>query len=134
MHIDIHGPPPENIPLVRRKFTHLTIFFLVLVFCSIILGVIGILYKTGYDDLVHNTAFVLFIGTGLCFVYFSEKLLKYRRLGPGQQKEVQALARENEKVNEYCRKVAEQGRYLVVEEYEAIVAHMETLKKGAKSA
>ena len=39
---------------------------------------------------------------------------------------------EHEEVSEYCRKVAEQGRYLVVLEYDAIVAHVQK-KEGKKS-
>ncbi len=39
----------------------------------------------------------------------------------------------HEEVAEYCRKVAEQGRYLVVMEYDAIVAHVQKIE-GKKPA
>lgn len=125
MDIDITQEPPCTIPQIRWKYTRASLILLGLVFCSIIIGVAGVVFNTGYDDILQNTAFVLFVASGFVFVYFTEKLLGYRKLGPKQEKKLVAMMYENEEVSEYCRKVAEQGRYLVVLEYDAIVAHVQ---------
>ena len=75
-----------------------------------------------------NTAFGLFVASGFAFVYFTEKLLEFRKPGPKRQKKLTAMMSAHEEVAEYCRKVAEQGRYLVVMEYDAIVAHVQKIE------
>ncbi len=132
MNIDIHNGPPANIPQVRWHYTIGSLFFLGLVACSVLIGVVSVVSYTSYADMLENTAFVLFVASGFAFVYFTEKLLGFRRPGPKRQEELVAMMYEHEEVSEYCRKVAEQGRYLVVLEYDAIVAHVQK-KEGKKS-
>jgi len=129
MNIDIEQPPPAMIPQLRWKYTRASLFFLSLVLGAIIIGVIGIFFGTGYDDILQNTAFFLFVVSGFAFVYFSEKLLGFRRLAPKQEKKLVELAQEHETVSEYWRRVAEQGRYIVVIEYEAIAAYARNIKE-----
>ena len=125
MNIDINNGPPANIPQLRWHYTIASLFFLGLVVCSVIIGVVSVLSNTRYTDILENTAFILFVAAGFVFVYFTEKLMGFRRPGPKRQEKLVALMYEHEEISEYCRKVAEQGRYLVVLEYEAIVAHVQ---------
>lgn len=130
MRIDIEQKPPTNIPRLRWNYTRGSLFFLFLVICAIIIGVIGIFFATGYDDILHNTAFILFVVSGFAFVYFTEKLLGFRKLTPNQEKELVNLAQQHETVSEYWRQVAEQGRYLVMDEFEAIKAYVQKMESG----
>jgi hypothetical protein len=133
MEIKINNEPPANIPQRRWNYTMASLFFLGLVVCSIIIGVASVLSDNGYGDILENTAFVLFVASGFAFVYFTEKLLEFRKPGPKRQEKLTAMMYEHEEVSEYCRKVALQGRYLVVMEYDAIVAHVQK-KEGEKPA
>ena len=130
MRIDIEQKPPTNIPRLRWNYTRGSLFFLFLVICAIIIGVIGIFFATGYDDILHNTAFILFVVSGFAFVYFTEKLLGFRKLTPNQEKDLVNLAQQYETVSEYWRQVAEQGRYIVMDEFEAIKAYVQKLESG----
>jgi hypothetical protein len=128
MVINIHQEPPKNIPQLRWNYTIASLFFLGLVVCAVIIGIISILSETGPADILENTAFVLFVVSGFAFVYFTEKLLEFRRPGPKRQEKLTAMMYEHEEVSEYCRKVAEQGRYLVIMEYDALVAHVQKIE------
>jgi len=128
MLININHGPPTNIPQLRWKYTVASLFFLGLVVCAIILGVASVVFSTGYDDILQNTAFAIFVASGFTFVYFTEKLMGFRRLGPKRQEKLTAMMYEHEEVSEYCRKVAEQGRYVVAAEYDAIVAHVQKIE------
>lgn len=130
MRIDIEQKPPTNIPRLRWNYTRGSLFFLFLVICAIIIGFIGIFFVTGYDDILHNTAFTLFVVSGFAFVYFTEKLLGFRKLTSNQEKELVNLAQQHEMVSEYWRQVAEQGRYIVMDEFEAIKAYVQKLESG----
>ena len=127
MFINITDGPPGNIPRIRWNYTIASFFSLCIVVCAIILGLVSVVFTTGYDDILQNTSIALFVASGFAFVYFTEKLLGFRRPGPKRQKKLTAMMYEHEEVSDYCRKVTEQGRYLVVLEYDAIVAHV--LKK-----
>lgn len=128
MHININDGPPTNISNLRWKYTMASMFFLGLAAIAIILGVISVVFTTGYDDMLQNTSFILFVASGFTFVYFVEKLLGYRRIGPERQKKLTAMMYAHAEISEYCRKVAEQGRYLVVVEYDALVNHVQENK------
>jgi hypothetical protein len=127
MFINITDGPPGNIPRIRWNYTIASFFSLCIVVCAIILGLVSVVFTTGYDDILQNTSIALFVASGFAFVYFTEKLLGFRRPGPKRQEKLTAMMYEHEEVSDYCRKVTEQGRYLVVLEYDAIVAHV--LKK-----
>lgn len=129
MTIDIMQPPPPDIPRIRWKYTRLSIVFLVLTACSLVIGAAGIFLRTGHDEIIQHTAFVLFLIFGLAFVYSAEKLLGSRRLRPSQQEELQAMRRQYSEVEKYCRNVAAQDRYLVVDEFDAIAAYVDTVKE-----
>jgi len=128
MFININHGPPANILQLRWNYSIAALFFLGLVVCAIILGVVSVVFITGYEDILQNTAFVLFVASGFAFVYFTEKLMGFRRPGPKRQEKLTAMMYEHDEVTEYCRKVAEQGRYLVVLEYDAIVAHVQKIE------
>ncbi|MFC1844091.1 hypothetical protein ACFLZ5_04815 [Thermodesulfobacteriota bacterium] len=130
MAININQDPPANILGLRRKYIIISLFFLGLVICAIILGVISVFFETGHTDFLENSAFVLFVSSGFAFVYFTEKFLDFRKPGPKRQEKLVTMMYEYEEVSEYCRKVAEQGRYLVVMEYDAIVAHVQKIEGG----
>ncbi len=134
MGININQDPPANIPRLRWKYTLLSMFFLGLAVCAIIIGVYSVFSDTGHHtDFLENSAFVLFVVSGFAFVYFTEKLLEFRRPGFKQQEKLVTMMYEYDEVSEYCRKVAEQGRYLVVREYDAIVSHIQKIE-GSKPA
>ena len=128
MHINVNHEPPGEIPKIRWRYTMASLFFLGLVVCAVIIGVVSIVYSTGRDEALQNTAFGLFVAAGFAFVYFTEKLLGFRKLGPEQEKKLVTLAQTYREVAEYWRKVAEQGRYIVVLEYDAIVAHVQKIE------
>jgi len=128
VNIDITKQPPANIPQMRWKYTRASFIFMGLVFCSIIRGVVGVAVNTGHDDILQNSAFGIFVAAGFAFVYFTEKLMGFRKLSAKQEENLVALAQEHGEVSEYWRQVAEQGRYIVVLEYEAVVAHVEKTK------
>jgi hypothetical protein len=131
MDIKINHDPPGNIPQRRWNYTMASLFFLALVAGAVFIGVYSVVSDTGQAETFENTAFVLFVVAGFAFVYFTEKLMGYRQPGPKRQEQLVVMMYEHEEVAEYCRKVAEQGRYLVILEYEAIVAHVQK-KEGSK--
>ena len=128
MFINITDGPPGNIPRIRWNYTIASFFSLCVVACAIILGVVSVVFTTGYDDILQNTSFVLFVAAGFTFVYFTEKLLGFRKLSPKQEEKLVGMAQEHESVSEYWRQVAEQGRYIVVLEYDAIVAYVQQIE------
>ena len=130
MTINISQDPPTDILELRRKYIIFSLVFLGLVVCAIIIGVISVFFETTHTDFLEKCAFVLFVVSGFAFVYFTEKFLEFRKPGPKRQKKLVAMMYEYEEVSEYCRKVAEQGRYLVVMEYDAIVAHVQKIEGG----
>ena len=133
MTININQDPPANIPGLRWKYTIFSLSFLGLAVCAISIGVFSVFSDTGYTDVFENISFVLFVVSGFAFVYFTEKFFEFRRPGPKRQEKLAAMMCEYEEVSEYCRKVVEQGRYLVVMEYDAIVAHVQKIE-GRKPA
>ena len=133
MTINISQDPPTDILELRRKYIIFSLIFLGLVVCAIIIGVISVFFETTHTDFLENCAFVLFVVSGFAFVYFTEKFFEFRKPGPKRQKKLVAMMYEYEEVSEYCRKVAEQGRYLVIMEYDAIVAHVQKIE-GQKPA
>lgn len=132
MDINISRDPSTNIPQLRWKYTIGSLVFLGLVACAVIIGIVSVFIDTGYAEILESTSFVLFVTFGFAFVYFTEKLMGFRRPGPKRQEKLVAMMREHEDVAEYCRKVAKQERYLVVDEYDAIVAHVQRME-GEKS-
>ena len=130
MAININHEPPTNIPQLRRKYTIGSLFSLGLTICAIIIGAFSIFSDTGNTDILENTALILFVVSGVGFSYFTEKFLGFRRPGPKRQEKLVTMMYDHVEVAEYCRKVAEQGRYLLVVEYDAIVAYVEKIEEG----
>jgi hypothetical protein len=128
MDINILQHPPPDIPRIRWKYTRLSLFLLGLIVCSLIIGTAGVLLRTDLDEIIQYTAFVSFLVFGFAFVYFAEKLRSYRRLGSRQQQELLNMREQYGEVEEYCRRVSAQGRYLVVEEFEAIAAYTDKVR------
>lgn len=128
MTININQNPPANIPGLRWKYTIFSLSFLGLAVCAIIIGVFSVFSDTDHTDVFENISLVLFVASGFAFVYFTEKFSEFRKPGPKRQKKLAAMMSEYEEVSEYCRKVAGQGRYLVVMEYDAIVAHVQKIE------
>ena len=130
MAINVNQDPPENILRLRRNYTIASLAFLGFAICAVIIGAYSIFSETGGGEFYENTAVMLFIVSGGGFVYFAEKILELRKPGPKRQKKLVEMMYEHEEVAEYCRKVAEQGRYLVVMEYDAIVAHVQKIEEA----
>jgi hypothetical protein len=126
--LDIRHEPPTDTLEKRRKYIRSTLFFLGLILCAVAIGIFSYFSGSGSRNLLENTAVIFFVLFGGGFVYCSEKLMGYRRLLPKQQQEVLTMAGEYDEIELYCRKVAAQERDLVVNEYDAMVAHAERFK------
>ena len=114
MLININNDPPTDIPQLRWKYTIASLLFLGLVVCAVILGVFSVVFSTGYDDILQNTAFALFVAAGFAFVYFTEKLMGFRRPGPKRQEKLTAMMYDHKAVSEYCRAMFLSGGIEVV--------------------
>lgn len=128
MTINVNQDPPANIPRVRWRYTAASLFFLGFAIGAVIIGAYSVFSESARTDFYENAAFILFIVSGGAFVYCAEKIMELRKPGPKRQKKLLEMMYEHEEVSEYCRKVAEQGRYLVVMEYDAILAHVEKIE------
>lgn len=132
MDIKIDHRPPDDIPLIRKQYRRAAMICLGVIAASLIMGAATVFYETGYNTILEYAAFGLFVASGFIFVYFTEKLMGYRRLGIKQKKELLALRKKHEDVEQYCRQVTSQGRYIVVNEYDAIVAHIEKVESTGR--
>lgn len=129
MEIRIGHRPPAEIPQIRRRYRRAALICLGVILCSLLMGAATVVFENRYDAVLEYAAFGLFVAAGFAFVYFTEKLMGYRRLGLKQKKELLALREKHEEVESYCRQVLSQGRYLVVNEFDAIVAHVDGIKR-----
>ena len=127
MYINITQDPPADVLEIKRKYLRIIPYLLALVFCGILLAVFQIFVGSSHGDLVENTALVLFVGPGLAFFYFAEKLHDHKPLSPKQEKEIEELCRQDHLIAAYCAKVSVLGRKLIKAEYDAFKARIEDL-------
>jgi len=127
MYINITQDPPADVLEIKRKYLRIIPYLLALVFCGILLAVFQIVFGSTHGDLVENLALVLFVGPGLVFFYFAEKLHDHKALSPKQEKEIEEFCRKDHDIAAYCAKVSLLGRKLIAAEYEAFKSRLEDL-------
>mgnify|MGYP001446353536 CR=1 FL=1 len=127
MHINITENPPADVVEIKKKYLRIIPYLLALVLCGILLAVFQVVFGSSHGDLVENIALVLFVGPGLVFFYFAEKLHDYKMLTPKQEQEVQWFCLKDPNIAAYCAKVATMGRKLILAEYDAFKARIEDL-------
>jgi hypothetical protein len=128
MKIDITSEPPADIFRDRGKHLWICIALLSLVVCGTLLMGYGIFSDTSQAETLNTVGLTLFIGPALIFVYFSEKLKAYKRLGPDQKKELADLGRKHPEISTFCELVAKDGREPIFGEYEACKDWVEDLR------
>lgn len=127
MYINITQDPPADVLEIKRKYLRLIPYLLALVLCGILLALAQIFLGLAQGELVENIALVLFVGPGLTFFYFAEKLHDHKQLSPKQEKEIEELRQKDPLIAAYCAKVALLGRRLIKAEYDACKARLEEL-------
>lgn len=127
MYINITQDPPADVVEIKKKYLRIIPYLLGLVFCGILLAVFQIIVGSAHGDLVENTALVLFVGPGLAFFYFAEKLHDHKTLSAKQEKEVEDFCRQAPDIAAYCAKVSLLERKLIKAEYDAFKARIEDL-------
>jgi hypothetical protein len=100
-----------------------------LALCGVLLAVYAIFFNAAPSETLETAALVLFVGPGLLFVYFAEKLQAYKRLTPQQAKELAEWARNHAEIATYCALVAKAGRLPILAEYEACEARADELSR-----
>lgn len=132
MDINILEDPPKNIPQIRHKYRRASLIALALTILALCVGAASVFFTTSHDSVLQYSSFSGFIAFGFVFVYFSEKLMGYRRLGVRQIKELRSYLEKYPEIAEYCRKVSAQERYIVVMEFDSMAAYIDK-KKGSSS-
>ena len=127
MQIDITREPPVDIFQDRGKYIRISAAMLGLVLCSLLVGVYAFVADTRYSERLETVALVLFVGPGLLFAYFVEKLQAYKRLTPQQARELAELSRTHGEIGTYCTLVAKTGRLPILAEFEACQSRTEEL-------
>ncbi len=127
MYINITQDPPADVVETKKRYLRIIPYLLALIFCGILLAVFQIVFGSPHGDLVENTALVLFVGPGLAFFYFAEKLHDHKTLSPKQEKEIEEFCRQDHLIAAYCAKVATIDRKLIKTEYDAFKARVEDL-------
>ncbi len=132
MRIDITADPPTDVLKSKKRYLRISLALLGVVLFAVLLGVIRVVFDSGYDALLENAALVLFVGAGFVFVYFAEKLNEHKPLSKEQQGKVEKLCRQHQEIDRYCRKVAAMNRVLIVAELDAIIAHADAVQARKK--
>jgi hypothetical protein len=127
MYINITQDPPADVLAIKRRYLRIIPYLLALVFCGILLAVFQIVVGSPHGDLIENIALVLFVGPGLAFFYFAEKLHDHKTLSAKQEKEIEEFCRQAPDIAAYCAKVAGLERKLIKAEYDAFKARTEDL-------
>ncbi|MFA7381855.1 MAG: hypothetical protein WC001_00240 [Desulfurivibrionaceae bacterium] len=127
MYINLAHDPPTDVLEIKKKYLRIIPYLLALVFCGILLALAQIFFGLTQGELVENIALVLFVGPGLAFFYFAEKLHDHKQLTAKQEKEIEEFRQKDHLIAAYCAKVALLGRGLIKAEYDACKARLEDL-------
>ena len=127
MYINITQDPPADVVETKKRYLRIIPYLLTLIFCGILLAVFQVVFGSPHGDLVENTALVLFVGPGLAFFYFAEKLHDHKTLSPKQEMEIEGFCGQTPDIAAYCAKVAVLERKLIKAEYDAFKARVEEL-------
>ena len=132
MHIDISRTPPADLALRRRRYYARGRGTLAVTLAAIILAGAALTLDTGLDELLLNIAFVLFVGSGLVFVYFVEKYQEVREIDLEREKKLDELADEWEVIATYRRLLRDEKRRPVQAEYEAMVSYADRERAASR--
>lgn len=127
--IDIAGGPPVDIFQERGRYIWLSVASLTLALCGVLLAGYVIFFSAAPSEILETVALVIFVGPGLLFVYFAEKLQGYKRLTPQQAWQLAEWGREHAEIAGYCALVAKAGRLPILAEYEACEARADALSR-----
>lgn len=127
MYINIIQNPPTDVLEIKQRYLRLIPYLLALILCAILLAVFQIVFGSAHGDLIENIALVLFVGPGLGFFYFAEKLHDHKTLSAKQAKEMKEFCRQDHDIAAYCAKVSLLKRKLIKAEYDACKAWFEDL-------
>lgn len=127
MYINIIQDPPADVAETKKRYLRIIPYLLALIFCGILLAVFQVVFGSPHGDLVENTALVLFVGPGLAFFYFAEKLHDHKALSPKQEREIEGFCRKDTAIAAYCAKVSALERKLIKAEYDAFKARIEDI-------
>ncbi|MHB1014713.1 MAG: hypothetical protein ACYC2W_05470 [Desulfurivibrionaceae bacterium] len=127
MYINITQDPPADVVETKKRYLRIIPYLLALIFCGILLAVFQVVFGSPHGDLVENTALVLFVGPGLAFFYFAEKLHDHKALSPKQEKEIEGFCRQDHLIAAYYAKVSLLDRKPIKAEYDAFKARVEDL-------
>jgi len=127
MYINITQDPPTDVLEIKKKYLRIIPYLLALIFFAILLALFLVFSDSAHGDLIENTALVLFVGPGLAFFYFAEKLHDHKTLSAKQEKEIEEFCQQDHAVAAYCAKVSTLERKLIKAEYDAFKSHIEDL-------
>ncbi len=127
MYINITQDPPTDVLEIKKKYLRIIPYLLALIFSAILLALFLVFFDSAHADLIENIALAVFVGPGLAFFYFAEKLHDHKTLSPKQEKEIEEFCRQDHLIAAYCTKVAGLNRKLIKAEYDAFKARIEDL-------
>ena len=119
MKIDILSEPPADIFKNHGKYKIAFILLLALACTGVLLGVYAIVADTKYYGALEKAALTLFAGSAIPLFYVGEKLQAYKKLSPGQKKELTDMCRQYFEIQGYCDLVAKAKRRIIFAEYDA---------------
>jgi len=119
MKIDIASAPPTDIFRNRGKHIRLSIAFLALSVCGVLVGAYAVFSDTPHAERLEGIAFGLFIAGAVAFSFFCEKIQGLKRLTSEQVQELAELCFKHPEIKEYCDLVLKDGRQPVLDEFEA---------------
>lgn len=118
MDIDVTQDPPVDVFQAKKKYLRIIPYLLGLVVCGILLAVFLVVFGSVYGDILENVALALFVGPGLVFFYFAEKLHDFKALSPQEEREVEEFCQQDPDIAAYCLKVSMMDRRLIKAEYD----------------
>ena len=127
MYINITQDPPADVVETKKKYLRLIPILLALICCGILLALFLFFFGSTHEELIENTALALFVGPGLVFFYFAEKLHDHKTLSAKQEKKVEEFCRQDHLIAAYCAKVSMLDRKPIMAEYDAFKSRIEDL-------
>ena len=119
MKIDILRKPQADIFKNRGIYVKLFSLFLVVAAIGLLLGIYTYLSNTPYYLSLEKVSMILFAGSSLPIFIFGEKLQRYKRLTPPQEKELAKFCQNYSEIQEFCRHVKELNRPMILAEFNA---------------
>ncbi|MDG4475154.1 hypothetical protein [Thiovibrio frasassiensis] len=129
MRINISQAPPTDVVEGKKIYLRIIPILLALILGAILLALFLFAFGSSQETLLENIALALFVGPGLAFFFFAEKLHGYKALSAKQEKEMEEFRRQDPEIAAYCAKVSLLDRTLIKAEYDACKARAEKVKR-----